>query len=112
MHAKRGGYAVQQGYRMEGRNPTEKATYVRQYKKGKPSKPAPDEIAPAEVASIEITPMQIEDGSRILGYISNPTPAYDSELEPIREYLRQQKRELHREYSRRSESDPFFADEY
>ncbi len=112
MHAKRGGYAVQQQYRMEGRNPTEKATYIRQYKKGKPSKPALNEIAPTEVASLEISPIVIEDGSRILGYIRNPTPDYDSELEPIREFYRQQKRELHQEYSRRSDNDPFFADEY
>src|SRR5580704_1548050 len=42
MAAKKGGYAVQQQYRMEGRDPTAKADYVRQVRQGRPVKPRPD----------------------------------------------------------------------
>jgi hypothetical protein len=42
MAAKKGGYAVQQQYRMEGRDPTAKASRVRQARQGKPVAPRPD----------------------------------------------------------------------
>jgi hypothetical protein len=42
MAARKGGYAVQQQYRMEGRDPTAKASRVRQARQGKPVKARPD----------------------------------------------------------------------
>jgi len=94
MHAKRGGYAVQQNYRMEGRNPTEKATYARQYNAGSSS---------ARRAENELDDQPV---------LANQSNQYDPEIESILESFRQQKRELHQQYSERVGGGRFFADEY